>query len=341
MRMSYPLVSVLMPIYNEERFLEQALNSLLNQDYPNFEILVQNNASTDKTLEILNIFKAKYPNKIFIETNENTIPAFENWRTVLPRATGQYCVFVAGHDLWTSNFLSESVKLMQKDTNIVLAMPICQRIDIHNNRNEIVNSLWQGYPLNLSTRYMMMLHNYIHQIYGMMKTSVIQEIFSKLPHINKIDIPDHLVLLALCLKGQVIQSDNILFYMRKNEDYGDRQAYAKKVHGNDVDVNNLSRWVDVYFNMLYYFVEQLRPFFPADNSLETAFFENATYMYVIERYGLWTLSMAKKAGVHDSNPQVYEFIINSLQIPVVGNHQIKQIIQYRNLLLANSQQNKE
>jgi glycosyltransferase involved in cell wall biosynthesis len=47
-----PLVSVGMPIYNEEHFLDASLASLRSQDYPNFEIVIADNASTDRTVEI-------------------------------------------------------------------------------------------------------------------------------------------------------------------------------------------------------------------------------------------------------------------------------------------------
>jgi len=45
-------VSIGMPVYNEEKFIEQAIVSILNQDYQNFELIISDNASTDKTKEI-------------------------------------------------------------------------------------------------------------------------------------------------------------------------------------------------------------------------------------------------------------------------------------------------
>ena len=48
----YPLMTIGIPVFNEERFLDSALTSLRNQDYPNLEIAISDNASTDRTLEI-------------------------------------------------------------------------------------------------------------------------------------------------------------------------------------------------------------------------------------------------------------------------------------------------
>ena len=57
-----PLVTVLMPSYNASDFLSEAVESVLNQTYTDFEFLIINDGSTDNTAEILNEFQSKYPN---------------------------------------------------------------------------------------------------------------------------------------------------------------------------------------------------------------------------------------------------------------------------------------
>ena len=61
--MSLPKISIIVPCRNEEKFISECLNSLLNQDYPKnkIEILVMNGMSTDSTSKILKKYQKKYP----------------------------------------------------------------------------------------------------------------------------------------------------------------------------------------------------------------------------------------------------------------------------------------
>ena len=68
---SKPLVSIGMPLHNEERFINAALESLRAQDYPNFEIIVSDNASTDRTFEICQQLAATDPRIRLERAQEN------------------------------------------------------------------------------------------------------------------------------------------------------------------------------------------------------------------------------------------------------------------------------
>ncbi len=60
MKRKYPLVSIGMPVYNGEKYIRQALGSLLNQTYKNFELIISDNASTDETKNFLkNMLKGR------------------------------------------------------------------------------------------------------------------------------------------------------------------------------------------------------------------------------------------------------------------------------------------
>ena len=66
---SFKLVSVHLLVYNAERFIEEALDSILSQDYPNFEVIIGDDASTDGTVEILKRYHAQYPDRIKLLLN--------------------------------------------------------------------------------------------------------------------------------------------------------------------------------------------------------------------------------------------------------------------------------
>lgn len=65
-------ISIVMPVYNSEKYLEDCLNSLVNQTFKNFELICVNDGSTDNSLKILNEFNEKYNNFITIINQENT-----------------------------------------------------------------------------------------------------------------------------------------------------------------------------------------------------------------------------------------------------------------------------
>jgi glycosyltransferase involved in cell wall biosynthesis len=103
-----PLVTIGMPVYNEDRFLERALESLLNQDYENIRILISDNASTDGTGEI-GTRVARANERITYSRTDLNIGATANLRRVQAMATGKYFMWAAGHDEWSENLVSESV----------------------------------------------------------------------------------------------------------------------------------------------------------------------------------------------------------------------------------------
>ncbi|MEM4134638.1 MAG: glycosyltransferase, partial [Candidatus Micrarchaeia archaeon] len=81
MNLRNPLVSIGMPVYNGERFIRQALDSLLAQDYENFELIISDNASEDKTPEICLEYAAR-DKRIRYYRNEKNMGAAWNFKRV-------------------------------------------------------------------------------------------------------------------------------------------------------------------------------------------------------------------------------------------------------------------
>ena len=86
---NHPLVSIGVPVYNEERFLDASLTSLRQQDYPNLEILIADNASTDRTLEICERHAAEDARIRVVRSAENR-GAIANFQRALDLAQGPY-----------------------------------------------------------------------------------------------------------------------------------------------------------------------------------------------------------------------------------------------------------
>ena len=77
---NYPLVSIILPARNEEKYIEKCLESLLNQDYPNYEIIAVNDGSSDRTGELLHKYSASYSKIIYIDASSKPIGwTGKNW----------------------------------------------------------------------------------------------------------------------------------------------------------------------------------------------------------------------------------------------------------------------
>ncbi len=118
--MTYPLVSVFTPTYNQEAFIAEAIESVLAQDYPNFELVIGDDCSTDGTWERVQEYQKKFPDKIVVFRNEKNLGMTENCNETLRRCRGKYIAFFAGDDLFLPGKLSKQVAAMESDPNIVL-----------------------------------------------------------------------------------------------------------------------------------------------------------------------------------------------------------------------------
>ena len=98
-----PKLSIGLPIYNGEKFLEQAIESLLSQTFKDFEIIICDNASTDKTHEICKAYVAR-DNRIHYYRNETNIGCARNFARVFELSSGEYFKWAAYDDLTTQAF---------------------------------------------------------------------------------------------------------------------------------------------------------------------------------------------------------------------------------------------
>jgi glycosyltransferase involved in cell wall biosynthesis len=114
-----PKVSVLMPTYNHERFVSEALDSVLAQEADfSFELVVGDDCSTDRTLSILRDYESRRPGRISLIVAESNSGngGRSMFRRLLRRARGQYIALLEGDDYWTSPLkLARQVAALEQD----------------------------------------------------------------------------------------------------------------------------------------------------------------------------------------------------------------------------------
>ncbi|MEQ1804156.1 MAG: glycosyltransferase [Burkholderiaceae bacterium] len=109
-----PLVSVFMPCFNQERYVAEAMDSVLSQDYPNLELVVGDDCSTDGTWEIVRQYQDEHPTRIRAFRNDRNLGITKNCNEILRRCTGKYIAFHAGDDLFLPGKLSTQVAAMER-----------------------------------------------------------------------------------------------------------------------------------------------------------------------------------------------------------------------------------
>lgn len=105
-----PLVSVCIPVYNGEQFIEETISSCLNQTYKNIEVIISDNASTDRTIELIKNFN---DSRIKIFVNEKNEGLLFNFKKVFSYATGKYMSFLGADDGMTLDCIEKCVKILE------------------------------------------------------------------------------------------------------------------------------------------------------------------------------------------------------------------------------------
>lgn len=114
-----PLVSIGLPVYNVQRFLRRALDSLLNQTFTDFELIISDNASTDDTGSICEEYARRDPRIRYIRQNKN-IGAPQNWNAVFEPARGEFFKWASGNDYCAVTYLERCLAALRDHPDAVL-----------------------------------------------------------------------------------------------------------------------------------------------------------------------------------------------------------------------------
>jgi len=132
--MEHPLVSIVMPVFNGERFLREALDSLLTQTFSDFELLIGDNASTDATAAICLEYASKDSRIIYHRHTEN-LGAFRNAEWLYREAKGEFVMLVGDDDVYESDCLARYVERIRDQKDVVLVYSDYGWVDVEGRRS--------------------------------------------------------------------------------------------------------------------------------------------------------------------------------------------------------------
>lgn len=116
-----PKISLGLPVYNGERFLKRKLDSILCQTFHNFELIISDNASTDKTHLICQEYIKKDKRIRYFRQDEN-IGGYQNFRFVLEKSQAKYFVWTAVDDIILPTFIEKNIQILELNTNVVCSI---------------------------------------------------------------------------------------------------------------------------------------------------------------------------------------------------------------------------
>ena len=122
------LLTMGMPVYNEEKYVGETIESLLSQTYKDFILIISDNASTDRTPEICKHYAEKDKRIVFVRHSQNK-GGFLSFKYILDRTNTQFFMSCSGHDKWDPQFVEKLLPLIQKD-DLVLVYPQAREIKI-------------------------------------------------------------------------------------------------------------------------------------------------------------------------------------------------------------------
>lgn len=128
---NFPLVSVLIPAYNHENYIQETIESIINQTYPNIELIILDDGSKDKTWEKITELKPKCENrfvKIHFETKQNEGTCI-TLNKLLKLSSGEFVYIIASDDLAKPQAIEKEVKFLQDNPDYALAVGDNEYVD--------------------------------------------------------------------------------------------------------------------------------------------------------------------------------------------------------------------
>ena len=140
-----PKISIIIPLYNCEEYICRCIDSILNQNFKDFELLLINDGSTDSTMSKISVYEKKYE---FIRTINKENEGVAKTRNLgIDKATGKYIMFIDNDDFIDEDYLQNHYNAIVKD-NFDIAISGYKRVD-NNNRilkqKKLIDTYWSRY----------------------------------------------------------------------------------------------------------------------------------------------------------------------------------------------------
>lgn len=252
------LVSIGLPVFNEEKSINRALESLISQTYSNLEINISDNCSTDNTVIICQSY-AKKDRRISININKENLGVSENFRIAFKISNGKYFMLASGDDYWRPEFIETLVNEMESHPTsgaafcaVRIEMPdgtfvVNTRFTGNDNPNELSN--WKIAAKLLSPNRKIKSKKYPLFMYSLFRKEALSEIFAIEKDI--FNFGDRAFLSLVTMKYRFSYVDKILFTKTQQEKFSARHP-NDKYHQKKREMGYFKYYFRYYYKLMIF-----------------------------------------------------------------------------------------
>lgn len=224
-----PRISVGMPVYNGELYLEEAIESILSQTHGDFEFIISDNASTDRTEQICRDYAAQDKRIVYTRNKEN-LGAAKNYNRVFHLASGIYFRWFNADDVSAPELHERCIRVMNENPDAALCYGKTAFIDDKGKITEYYDDNLDLQQEKASDRFINFFKSvgYTNAIYGLMRTTMVAK--TMLFGIGHYPAADYNFMAELTLHGKFIEIPEQLFFRRMHPQASSWNPKNESVH---------------------------------------------------------------------------------------------------------------
>ena len=235
-------VSIIIPVYNAEKFIGKTIESVLNQTYKNWEILIFNDKSKDNSLKIIKKYSKKDKRIKVVDSKENVgVVAARN--KLIEIATGEFIAFLDADDYWKQNKLEKQIKFMLKNNALISCTEYTRVTEDEKEINDIIIK-------EIITYEDMLKNNYLGCLTVIYNANKLGKRYFKEREKNE----DYVLWLEIVKETKIIfgLKENLAFYRVLNNSRSSNKIKAAKDRWNVYrKIERLSLFKSIYYFLQY------------------------------------------------------------------------------------------
>lgn len=237
--MNNPVITIGLPVYNNEQHLRKMLDSILAQTFSDFIVYLSDDCSTDNTVYVCKNYSEKDHRIVFL-ANKTNLGAIDNHKKVLAMANTPYFMFARGHEILPPNLLKDCLGILEKDPSVSLAYAKSEWID--DDDQLVLNkhlSFFDTRGCDIVSRCALVYWGKYEYFYGLTRTATMKKIRA----LEKVVAHDLIMLLEMAFEGSFACINQGVRYRRYYyvENYHER---IKRYQETTLkEINKIEKWV--------------------------------------------------------------------------------------------------
>ena len=247
-----PLVSIGLPVYNGENFVADAIQCVLDQTFSNWELIICDNGSTDRTVTICRDY-ANHDNRIRVYQNARNMGLAFNFNEVFRLSRGRYFKWITHDDLFTPEFLESCIHELEKDERVVMVFPMICYADAAGRpqRRQGCELSILGSTAESRVHKLMALEMQSTDIFWSLYGLIRRDVLKQTGLMGLYNGSDQVLLLEVALRGCLKQIGKELFLRREHPLAAtSRRGWTFRERAKFVNANDKRRLVFPYCRML-------------------------------------------------------------------------------------------